>query len=158
MKSLLLPSLLLVQTGGSGGPPPNPCSGCDDTSQVPLFVETQTGTCMSYTTAELTVGRDGTCSWNGSACSPDPCHPELVLRNHQSSNGDGVYVSGIIGDVKFGPIKFPGSQDTEIYRGGITLSCGGSSPYFFEIVGDCVDPDTIEEVHGQFSCSSCVPR
>lgn len=156
MKLLLLPLFLFLQVGGSNGSGNTHCLGCEDTSQPPDFIDLQLGNCTSYTTAMLSVGRDGTCAWTGSTCSAEPCHPELVVSHHQASNGNGVTVTGIVGDVRFGPIKFAGSADTEIYRGSIALACGGSSPYFFEVAGHCADQESNEQVYGWFTCSSCV--
>lgn len=149
-------SLLFLQVGGGGGGGTTHCVGCDDTSALPDFYDQQVGSCISYTTAELTNWRSGECSESNGGCDSDPCHPELVLTHHQASNGNGVSFKGIIGDVTFGPIKAPGGPDVEIYRGGMTIACGGTSPYYFEITGDCEETDNIEELFGWFSCSACV--
>ncbi len=159
MKALLLSSFLFLQIGGTGGPggnSPDHCQGCFDLSAEPDFVTLETGDCISYTTAELTFGRDGQCVPSGGTCSSEPCRPELSLRHHQETVGNGVYVSGIVGDIRFGPIKMVGGNDVEIYRGSVNLACGAESPYYFEIIGDCATTDSNEQVYGSFVCTSCV--
>ena len=66
------------------------------------------------------------------------------------------HVTGIVGDIRFGPIKMVGGNDVEIDRGSVNLACGAESPYYFEIIGDCATTDSNEQVYGSFVCTSCV--
>lgn len=152
----VLPLLLLVQVGGGGGGGTSHCTGCDDLSEDPDIYDQQEGSCVSYTTAYVSIGRHGECTEANPGCTSDPCSPEVVLTHHQDSSGNGVTLEGIIGDIKLGPIKAPGGPNVEIFRGGTQLACGGTSPYYFEITGDCPDTDSIELVFGWFTCSACV--
>jgi hypothetical protein len=154
MKSLLVAPLvaLLVSLRPA---PEDTCTGCQDVSVDPTTEDVQSGSCASsFTTAEMTQ-HSGLCFGYGLGCMEVPCTPFLRLRNH-GTEGDPVWVTGAIGNTRYGPVRFRSGSDTTVYAGYTEVKCNiECSPYSFEVRTACEPEEHLERVEGSFACTSC---
>lgn len=132
------------------------CRGCVDQSASPSVTDLQATACDTCFTTARSVPFSGMClPGGGSSCLGSPCTPYLEITNH-CGEGNGGSVSGGIGGVRFGPLRFPTGADSVVYRGWSEVSCGSSSPYELTVDSGC-GGQRVEFVSGTMTCDSCAP-